>query len=62
MKLFTIGPVQMHPETLEVRKMAIPYFRTKEFSDFTFEMDRKFKQVIGNGAGVAGGIFDRVRN
>lgn len=47
MKLFTIGPVQMHPETLEVRKMAIPYFRTKEFSDFTFEMDRKFKQVIG---------------
>ncbi len=47
MKLYTIGPVQMHPETLEVRGKEIPYFRTKEFSDFTFEMDRKFKQIIG---------------
>ena len=47
MKLFTIGPVQMHKETLEVRRKEIPYFRTQEFSDFTFEMDRKFKTVIG---------------
>lgn len=47
MKLFTIGPVQMHPETLALRSEPIPYFRTAEFSDFTLAMDRKFKTVIG---------------
>lgn len=51
MKLFTIGPVQMHPETLEVKGEPIPYFRTQEFSDFTLDMDRKFKQVMGAGPG-----------
>ena len=51
MKLFTIGPVQMHSETLQVKGKPIPYFRTQEFSDFTFDMDRKFKQVIGAGPG-----------
>lgn len=47
MKLFTIGPVQMHPETLQARSRPIPYFRTAEFSRFTLEMDRKFKTVLG---------------
>ncbi len=51
MKLFTIGPVQMHPETLQVKEKPVPYFRTQEFSDFTFDMDRKFKQIIGAGPG-----------
>ena len=51
MKLFTIGPVQMHPETLQVKGEPIPYFRTQEFSEFTLDMDRKFKQIIGARAG-----------
>lgn len=31
-KLFTVGPAQMYPHTLEVRGHVVPYFRTPEFS------------------------------
>ena len=31
-KLFTVGPAQMYPHTLEVRNHVVPYFRTPEFS------------------------------
>ncbi len=31
-KLFTVGPAQMYPHTLEVRSHVVPYFRTPEFS------------------------------
>ena len=31
-KLFTVGPAQMYPHTLEVRNRVVPYFRTPEFS------------------------------
>jgi len=30
--LFTVGPVQMYPDSLEVGGQPLPYFRTKEFS------------------------------
>lgn len=31
-KLFTVGPAQMYPHTLDVRNHVVPYFRTPEFS------------------------------
>lgn len=37
MKLFTVGPAQMYPHTLEVRKHIVPYFRTPEFSEMMLE-------------------------
>lgn len=36
-KLFTIGPAQMYPNTIEVRSHMVPYFRTAEFSDMMLE-------------------------
>lgn len=47
MKLFTVGPVQMYPNTLAVGKEQIPYFRTKEFSDMMLESDSILKELIG---------------
>ena len=37
---FTIGPVQMDKETLEIGKEQIPYFRTPEFSKLTLETEK----------------------
>ncbi|MCR5251229.1 MAG: aminotransferase class V-fold PLP-dependent enzyme [Lachnospiraceae bacterium] len=36
-KLFTIGPAQMYPSTLEVRGHVVPYFRTPEFSELMLD-------------------------
>lgn len=47
MKLFTIGPVQMYQRTLDVQAKMVPYFRTKEFSDVMFRVDKSFKKIIG---------------
>ena len=46
MKLFTIGPVEMFPETLEVSSRQLPYFRTKEFSEVMLENERMFKESV----------------
>lgn len=46
MKLFTIGPVQMHDFTADAHKGGMPYFRTEEFSAFTFGMDTKYRRII----------------
>ena len=37
MKLYTLGPVEMYPETLEISSKQIPYFRTPEFSRIVLE-------------------------
>ena len=37
---FTVGPVQMDKETLEIGKEQIPYFRTPEFSKLTLESEK----------------------
>jgi aspartate aminotransferase-like enzyme len=47
MKLFTVGPVQMYPETLKVSGEQIPYFRTDEFSEIMLESDRILKEIMG---------------
>lgn len=68
---FTVGPVQMDKETLEIGKEQIPYFRTNEFSKLTLESEKllcKFfdapnnsKVVFLTGSGTAsmeGGVVN----
>lgn len=31
MKLFTVGQVEMYPQTLDISGTQLPYFRTQEF-------------------------------
>lgn len=38
--LFTVGPVEMYPETLRTSGEQLPYFRTPEFSRITLECER----------------------
>ncbi|MCH5275696.1 MAG: alanine--glyoxylate aminotransferase family protein [Lachnospiraceae bacterium] len=46
MKLFTVGPVEMYPETLKVAAEQLPYFRTPEFSGIMLENEEMFKASI----------------
>lgn len=46
MTLFTVGPVQMYPETLRIEGTQQPYFRTPEFSTIMKEIERDFLQTI----------------
>lgn len=46
-KLFTIGPTQMYPSTLEVRGHVVPYFRTPEFSAMMLESTGILKRLQG---------------
>ncbi|MBE6515472.1 MAG: alanine--glyoxylate aminotransferase family protein [Methanocorpusculum parvum] len=47
MKLFTIGPVQMYPCTLQTKSLQVPYFRTQEFSDMILEISSLLKKFVG---------------
>lgn len=47
MKLFTVGPVLMDKETLQVRSQQIPYFRTDEFSKTVIDTSKNLKDLIG---------------
>jgi aspartate aminotransferase-like enzyme len=38
--LFTVGPVQMYPESLRIASQQIPYFRTEEFSQTVLECEK----------------------
>lgn len=46
-KLFTIGPAQMYPSTLEVRSHVVPYFRTSEFSEMMLDSIGLLKELEG---------------
>jgi len=46
MKLFTVGPVEMYSETLNVAGKQIPYFRTDEFSGLMLEADKLLHKHI----------------
>ena len=46
MKLFTVGPVDMYEETLEIGGQPIPYFRTPEFSDVMFKREKDFLKLV----------------
>lgn len=46
MKLFTVGPVEMYPEILEIGSHQIPYFRNQYFSDIMYELDSNLKKLM----------------
>ncbi len=47
MRLFTVGPVQMYKETLDVRSLQLPYFRTSAFSEIMLENENLLKLRLG---------------
>lgn len=47
MKIFTVGPVEMYQETLDIRARQVPYFRTEEFSAMMLDTDQKLKSILG---------------
>lgn len=49
MRLFTIGPVEMQDEIRALGGVAVPYFRTPEFSDLMLDSDRLLKKLMGTG-------------
>lgn len=51
MKLFTIGPVEMYPATLEVASKQLPYFRNEEFSKMMKENEECLKRFLGLASG-----------
>ena len=46
MKIFTVGPVEMYPFTLQTAAGQIPYFRTKEFSAMMLESEDLLKKQM----------------
>lgn len=46
MKLFTVGPVEMYPQTLRIEGTQLPYFRTPEFGEVMKNVERNFKKTI----------------
>lgn len=51
MKLFTVGPVEMYPETLASSALQLPYFRTAEYSEIMLESERMMLELSGAPAG-----------
>lgn len=49
MKLFTVGPVEMYPDTLKEAGKQLPYFRTDEFSNVMFEIEKRLKELMHSG-------------
>ena len=47
LKLFTIGPVMMYPETLQIESMQQPYFRNPQFSAVMLDIEKWFLESIG---------------
>lgn len=50
MKMFTVGPVMMDEEILNVAGKQLPYFRTDEFSAVMFEIEQNLKELMNSGA------------
>lgn len=46
MKLFTVGPVQMHASTLKIAGSQLPYFRDKDFSEVNKRAARNIKRLM----------------
>ncbi len=46
MKLFTVGPVEMQEDILQIGAEPLPYFRTAEFSEKMLKIEQQFKQVV----------------
>jgi aspartate aminotransferase-like enzyme len=50
-KLFTVGPVEMYPETLRLGGEQLPYFRTDEFSQIIVETETAMCELCDAPAG-----------
>ncbi|MFZ0338688.1 MAG: aminotransferase class V-fold PLP-dependent enzyme [Terracidiphilus sp.] len=50
-KLFTVGPVEMHPEALRIGGEQPPYFRTEEFSQIVLKCELMMCELAGAPAG-----------
>ena len=48
-KLYTVGPVEMYPRTLEIGGKQIPYFRTAEFSEIMLSATTSLKRLVDSG-------------
>lgn len=46
--LYTIGPVEMYPETLEIGGKQVPYFRNDEFSQVVLSASEGLKRLLFN--------------
>ena len=46
MTIFTVGPVMMYPETLEIEGTQLPYFRTDEFGQLMKECEQYFLRSV----------------
>ncbi len=46
MKLFTVGPVEMFEETMEIGGKQVPYFRNDEFSEVMLYCMKKTKEFL----------------
>lgn len=44
--LFTVGPVLMNSDILEVGGQQLPYFRTQEFSEVNLDISRRLKTLV----------------
>ena len=49
--LFTIGPVEMYPETLEIGGKQVPYFRNDEFSQVVLSASEGLNRLLFNEKG-----------
>lgn len=47
MKLFTVGPVEMYQETLNISGRQLPYFRTNEFSQMMLYSEKTLLELAG---------------
>lgn len=45
MKLFTVGPVEMFPETLRESSLQLPYFRTSNFSEVVLKSEQMMLEL-----------------
>lgn len=46
MKLFTVGPVEMFEEQMEIGGQQVPYFRNDEFSEVVFDCKEGLKKLV----------------
>lgn len=53
MKLFTVGPVQMYPETLRIEGTQLPYFRDEAFSGVMKRTEELFLKSVNAPEGAS---------
>ena len=55
--LFTVGPVEMYPESLRIGGEPLPYFRNEAFSRKVLACEADFRALAGGpqDAGAGGG-------